>query len=150
MAGMADNIIDDATASAIRGALSEPRFARYLHASDGNISAALRLYLWNSKLSESLYIPLQMWEVALRNKLHTFLCWKFSLDWPRDERALRQLTRFDRRRVHEAIERQRQRRNFTSISTDAIVADLSAGFWVALFNQDYEVPAQKSHTHIPF
>lgn len=124
----------------LRATLSEARFDRYVQASNGDPVRALQLYHWNAKLSQSLYFPLQMWEVALRNKLNSFLCWKFNASWPFDRRALRQLTHFDRRRVQEAVERLERRRRVIPVSTNAVVADLSAGFWVALFNQDYEIP----------
>jgi hypothetical protein len=47
---------------------------------------------------------------------------------------------FDRDRVSEAITRQRQRRSADPVPLDAIVADLSAGFWTALLAGRYDVP----------
>lgn len=121
--------------------LSEARFARYLNAVGGNEQAAVNLYHWNTELSKALYPSLQMWEVALRNRLNSFLCWKFKPNWPFDqERALRQLTNNERRKVEEAIFRQRQLRSIKKVSVGAVVADLSIGFWVALLHSSYDVP----------
>src|SRR5262249_25127224 len=46
----------------------------------------------------------------------------------------------DRRKLEESITRQRQLRGIQTVPTDAIVADLSAGFWVSLLNKSYDVP----------
>jgi hypothetical protein len=121
--------------------LSEPRFSRYLGDASGNEQAAVNLYHWNSELSKALYPSLQMWEIALRNKLNTFLCWKFGNNWPFDAtRALRQLRSSEVLKVKEAVDRQRRQRNITAVPLSVIVSDLSAGFWVALFSPSYDVP----------
>src|SRR5258708_33902992 len=65
-----------------RATLSEARFARYLTACAGDQAQAVLLYHWNTELSKSLYGSLQMWEVALRNRLNAFLCWKNMARWP--------------------------------------------------------------------
>jgi hypothetical protein len=73
--------------------------------------------------------------------MNTFLCWKFNQNWPFDtQRALRQLTKNDQRKVFESIDRQKQLRNIKTVPTDAIVSDLSAGFWVSLLNKSYDIP----------
>ncbi len=50
---------------------------------DGVPSATtLARYLWNMALCESLYSPLQMAEIALRNSLHHFLSARCkTLEW---------------------------------------------------------------------
>jgi len=127
--------------TSFRETLSPARFARYLNAASGDETMAVELYAWNSKLSQSLYFPLQAWEIALRNRLNRFLCWKFGQSWPYErDRALRQMTRSEVRRLEEAIDRQRQKRKTHNVPTDAVVADLSAGFWVALLTKSYDVP----------
>lgn len=54
-------------------ALSTERFARYLAWAGGDRARALDLYTLNTRLSESLYITMQMLEVALRNRIHTVM-----------------------------------------------------------------------------
>ena len=49
----------------LEDALSLERFARYLAWADGDRRKALDLYTLNAKLSESLYIPLQVLELSL-------------------------------------------------------------------------------------
>lgn len=128
-------------ANALRGTLSEARFARYLHDTNGDQYRALELYHWNAKLSQCLYIPVQIWEISLRNKLNVFLCRKYNSVWPYDtQRAVRQLTRSDQGRLQKTIARQQQDRGLQRPAVDMIVADLSAGFWVSLLTQSYANP----------
>lgn len=51
-------------------ALSLERFGRYLDWAAGDGMRAIELYTLNTRISESLYTPLQMLEVALRNRIH--------------------------------------------------------------------------------
>jgi hypothetical protein len=104
---------------------------------------AVKLYQWNAKVSQSLYIYLQTWEICLRNKLNDFLSWKYGIDWPHDEtRAVRQLKSNEQKRLKETIERQRREREVPHPSTSTIVADLSAGFGYLFFRS-----VTKSHLH---
>lgn len=129
-----------------RKALSESRFAPYLARSNGIELDAISLYHWNCSLSQSLYFPLHMWEIAYRNRMNAFLCWKFqNAHWPYDQKFLRQLKFKDQSRLSEARGRQEHTRNLNPAPTDAIVADLSAGFWVSLLTNGYTIPLQWRH-----
>lgn len=124
-----------------RKALSEPRFARYLAQSNGKDIDAIYLYHWNCSLAQSLYFPLHMWEITFRNKLNAFLYWKYqNANWPYDQKLVRQLKGNDEKRLREARERQESLRRVNRAPTDAIVADLSAGFWVSLLTNAYTIP----------
>ncbi|MGE5513810.1 MAG: Abi family protein [Bacteroidota bacterium] len=126
---------------AFKKTLSESRLTRYIAACGGDSAKAIDLYYWNSKLGETFHLPLQMWEVALRNQLNSFLCWKYKANWPFDDvKGTRQLSTSDRRKVHEAIERQRELRKVKIVPTGAVVANLSAGFWVSLLGKHYDLP----------
>lgn len=137
---MQDLLSDSDLTQSFCDSLSLPRFAPYLEETGGNETAAITLYHWNSRVTSALYIPLQVWEITLRNRLNDFLCWKYGRNWPADERrALRQLKSHHKRAVAEADTRQTQKRG-TALTPDAIVADLSIGFWVGLLSSDYEIP----------
>ncbi len=124
-----------------RDSLSDPRFRRYLDASKGDEINAILLYQWNSLLSQSLYIYLQCWEICIRNKINSFLSWKYNPSWPYDEkRAVRNLKADDKRRLKETISRQERDRRVSPVPTSAIVADLSAGFWVSQLSGAYAIP----------
>jgi hypothetical protein len=118
--------------------ISRPRLTKYLQESDSNLRRALQLYHWNLQLSQSLYLPLQSWEIVLRNKLNDFFIYKYGgVGWPTDQRALRNFAGNDRRRLDETVNRLSQSANSNTPTTDQIVADLSAGFWVSQFGARY-------------
>lgn len=61
---------------------STERMSRYLTAAQGQPAAAVRLYQANLRLSEALYSPLALLEVALRNQLNAVLQAHFrQSDW---------------------------------------------------------------------
>ncbi len=139
---MQDFLVQDpAIVNSMKASLSGPRFARYLSAVGGDDRNALALYQWNALISQSLYVYIQCWEICLRNKVDGFLRWKYSDKWPYDQgRAVRNLQANDRKRLQETVSRQGSQRGYTPVSTDAIVADLSAGFWVSQLSSSYAVP----------
>lgn len=131
----------EALANSLASTISRPRLNRYMRDAGDNKIVALSLYHWNTKLSEAMYLPLQIWEVALRNRLNTFIERRYGADWPYDTRvAVRQFTDTDAKKIEEAKLRQQKKRRLRQAPTGAIVADLSAGFWVSLLSDSYEVP----------
>jgi hypothetical protein len=132
----------EALAGALRGSISESRFARYMTDSNGDQMKALELYHWNAQLSQCLYFPVQVWEISLRNKLNAFIGRKHTNpNWMYDDaRCVRQLTKSDQKRLHKTIERQRRDRRIQRPTPDMIVADLAAGFWVSQLTQSYDTP----------
>lgn len=119
--------------------VSPARFDRYIASCNGDLMLAVKLYTWNAKISQAFYLPLQIWEISLRNQTNRFLCWKFQDGaWPYNEqKAIRQLNRNDKLRLAEAKKRQERARQVSQASTDAIVADLSLGFWVSMLTTGY-------------
>ncbi len=61
-------------AASLEEALSPERFSRYVTWARGDRTRALGLYALNMRLSESLYTPMQMLEVALRNRIKESIC----------------------------------------------------------------------------
>jgi hypothetical protein len=131
---------DPEAIAAFRVSVSEARFSTYLAAAGGDPAKAMQLYYWNSFLSQAMYLPLQMWEVALRNKLNAFLDWKYGAKWPYDERLLRSLKASEQKKLNETKTRLTPSAAKGLASTDKIVADLSAGFWVSLLTKSYDIP----------
>lgn len=128
-------------ANALASTISKPRLKRYLVSAGGDKMLALALYHWNTELSQAMYLPVQVWEVALRNRLNSFIERKYGAEWPYDEIvAVRQLTDGDKDKLRAARFRQQKKRRVRRAPTSAIVADLSAGFWVSLLSDSYEIP----------
>lgn len=113
---------------------------RYVNACSGDLEAALALYVWNARISQAFYLPIQIWEICLRNQMNRFLCRQFmGGGWPyNDLKAVRRLSGSDRQRLEDARKRQEAAHSVAQAPTDAIVADLSAGFWVSMLTRSYE------------
>lgn len=132
---------DQAQIDRFKHAISPQRFGTYLGFGEGDELMAIRLYQWNTQLSRSLHVYLHGWEICLPNKLNAFLTWKYGTsEWAFNDRCLRQIPQKDRRKVEEAIERQKQARGSGHITTASVVADLSAGVWVSMLSSACEVP----------
>ena len=78
---------DSHTLIALRSSVSPERLLRYEGIAAGDSAQALRLYMWNTALSESLYGPIQGLEVTLRNKIHRRFTDQFSACWYDDARV---------------------------------------------------------------
>lgn len=118
----------------IEQALSLERFARYREWAGGDADRALELYGLNTQLSEALYTPMQMLEVALRNRIHSIMtearhdCWFdndgfLSVDIQRD-----QLTK--------AVADIRTENK--EPTPGRIVAALTFSFWTSMLSPTYE------------
>jgi hypothetical protein len=115
----------------IREVLSTPRFAPYLAKTGGDTAAAVQLYWWNVKVSESFYTPLHCLELALRNSMHGRLRNRFGRpDWW----SAAELTAYGTRTVS-AAEQKLISRSSRPFGADDIVAELPFGFWVSLVSR---------------
>lgn len=132
--------MDQQSIKSLMSTLSQARMARYVTLSQSTDHHPLDLYLYNLELSKQLLPALSLWEVAFRNRMDEFLCWKFTARWPYEDRLVRQLAADDRQRLSDARTRQERERSLHPAPRDPIVADLSLGFWVSLFARRYEVP----------
>lgn len=125
----------------LRSSVSPARLRRYLAFAQGDTAQALRLYMWNTALSEALYGPLQGLEITLRNKIHQRLSAVFGACW------------YDtpgcgmRHAQQEHIDRAKQALGFQRkpLEQDRVVAELSFGFWVGLFGPKYETHLWRPH-----
>lgn len=118
----------------IDSALSRARFAPYLAAKGGDLTAAIRLYWWNVEISSAFYPSLHCLEVAVRNAMHARLGARFRhVDWwnavpLRDNGRLL---------VAEAARKVQRRTGSAPGTADDMVTELSFGFWVSLISRTY-------------
>jgi hypothetical protein len=124
--------------------VSEPRMKPYLRAAGGDAGAAMRLYRWNTEVSDALYIPLHYVELAVRNALHGSLVDRYGRrDWwavaPLDAggselvaSARAKCRRNEKRRAREQQRRERP------VSVDDVVTELNFGFWTTLLVKRYD------------
>lgn len=114
--------------------LSLERFSRYRAWAGDDRARAFELYALNMRLSESLYIPLQMLEVALRNRIHAVLAIARAPRWFEDSHFLR--VPHQNAQVAEALaELARERKEPTP---GRVVAALTFSFWTAMLGSVYE------------
>ncbi len=112
--------------------LSPERFARYLAIAGGDREHGLRLYAWNTALSEAIYGPLQALEIVTRNKIHNQLSARLTrADWY----DVGILQHAQQKKLDDA--KSTLRLQGRALSPPAIVAELSFGFWTGLLGSKY-------------
>jgi hypothetical protein len=114
--------------------VSAVRLQRYVAIAAGDTEQALRLYMWNTALSESLYGPLQGIEITLRNKIDERLTAFCGLQW------------YDNPKIGIQFAQQRQITDAKNslqfkqkpLDHSRMIAELNFGFWVGLLGRQYE------------
>jgi hypothetical protein len=120
--------------AALSRCVSAARLQRYVAIAGGDTAQALRIYMWNTALSESLYGPLQGIEITLRNKIDEHLTAAFGAHW------------YDNPKIGIQFAQQRQINDAKSslqfqhkpLDHTRMVAELTFGFWVGLLGTRYE------------
>lgn len=116
-------------------ALSFERFSRYLEWANGDRHRAIQLYTLNTQLSESFYLPLQMLEVTLRNRIHHVMTDMHREDWFLQSGAL--AVEHQQQQIADAMaELQREKKDITP---GRMVAALPFSFWTAMFSPSYDM-----------
>ena len=130
----------------LESALSHERFARYLEWAEENRDQALALYALNTQISESLYTPLQMLEVSLRNRIHSVLSDAMQESWFEEDGFLK----ISNQRDQVVIARERLIKFGKEPTPGRIVAALSFSFWTSMLARNYEDHWQKTLNRITY
>lgn len=98
------------------------------------IYSDLDTYNRNLKKSKSLYIPLSILEVSLRNSINSLFERLYSRGWLINE------ANFLKHKELEKITKAKSKilENSETISKDKLVSELTFGFWTALFQSSYD------------
>jgi len=126
--------------AAVQTTLAQARFTKYLHACHNDWQATVQLYRWNTLLCQSLWWPLQTLEIASRNSISRILAERFGPRWHFSDKLRGALSREDRDKLLDAIDRQIKERHMAYPPIDAVIADLSFGFWTSMLTNRYDVP----------
>ena len=124
----------------VERAVSEPRFAGYLQASQDKGDRALELYQWNSEISSAFWGQLGHMEIALRNtisnriQLYSQKIHK-DADWTTLAQQKQILANDELLRIKEAMDRVAKNKKENSI--DQIISELPLGFWSTLLSKRY-------------
>jgi hypothetical protein len=132
-------IYDEPALQALEKSISTDRLQPYLELAGGDRTYAIRLYEWNTKVSESLYSLTQGFEVALRNAVHQTLSNGFGQPNWYDVCGLNDR---EAEGVQDAVERLLDDQK--DPTPNRVVAELMFGFWISLFGTDY---AQSLYDH---
>jgi hypothetical protein len=111
--------------------LSKKRLSIYYNLFPTSKEKAIEYYKLNTQISESLYPLLSNLEIALRNAIHNSFTIHFkSADWflQFNQPPLLDQTNIAKRKILAANK---------LLTTDKVVAELTFGFWTALFNKQY-------------
>ena len=137
--------------SALLDTISTDRLSKYLVCAGFDEERALRLYVWNSYVSQCFHLPLQTVEVSTRNTVSGYLSSRFGADWPQDDRFL-DLVQDRRERTEEAVKKvvRRVKDDRHVVTTGRIVAGLPFDFWVGLFTGKYDRPLWQTTLHAVF
>lgn len=117
--------------------ISPARLARFSGTVGGDKHKAFRLYIWNSRLCEEFYLPLQFAEISIRNNIHYTLTRRYTANWYCNPAIIDQLTDKYRKEIAGKILQQKQASgpNFT---VDHVVSGMTFGFWVHLLTARYD------------
>lgn len=116
---------------------STQRMEKYFNRYPTDDQKAIAHYQSNIELSESFYSILSMYEVALRNSLNRELTEYFGTnDWYLRVESVPGLRNL--RSSINTAKRHIANRNET-ITANKVIAELTLGFWVRLFNAEYEL-----------
>ncbi len=119
----------------LRRAVSDQRLEPYRRQALDDDLEVYGIYAWNIALCESLYPALNSLEIALRNSIHNAATaefgdenWFDSLSLSKTKRAL-QSARYDLENLGKTGD---------GVTAGKLVAQLTFGFWVGLFDSHYE------------
>ena len=121
----------------IERSLSKARISRYLKAAEGDRNLALRYYIWNARICEAFYLPMQLAEVTIRNAIYRAVASRYGDGWEAQGRFLTTLPR----RLHDELQstiRKEKSNHGAALTADHIVAGLSFGFWTHLLTKNYD------------
>ena len=119
----------------LKSVISEQRIGPYrVNVTDSELVIYAR-YAWNLALCESLYPALNGLEIALRNGIHNAATYRFGDEYWFDSLTLG--------KTKDALKRVRERlaldgKKYEGATAGALVSRLNFGFWVGLFDSQYE------------
>ncbi|HSQ97695.1 MAG TPA: Abi family protein [Rickettsiales bacterium] len=127
--------------------ITDERLKTYLDFVNNDKVKAIELYEWNTKISESLYIPLSYFEVVLRNVCNEKLKKELGKNWYLNAKILSgnnaEKGQWALDRIEEAKSKIQKRKLLKKIldqeiTLGDIVSNLEFSFWSNLFCANYE------------
>lgn len=126
--------------------LSSERLQIYKKLANHDQELTIRLYAWNSALSEALYRPIQGFEVLIRNAFNRYFSEVFSTSWYENPKMQFNIN------LQQMINKAKNHliRHNKIINPNSIVPELSFGFWVGLLGRQFETNLWRTHIYSIF
>lgn len=105
-------------------------------ASGGDKHLALRTYVWNVRLCEALYLPIQIAEVCFRNAIHKALVAQYGEDWHRRGAFTCTLPNRLTDELKQVLADERAAHGLL-MTNDHVISGLSFGFWIHMLTKNY-------------
>lgn len=121
---------------AIEAALSPARLTPFYREAGGDRHMGLRLYVWNARLCEEFYIPIQLTEVACRNAIGSALVHYYGNQWFDDSRFVGILPDRHKKELSGVVLKKQIARG-ANFSNNDVIAGMTFGFWVHLMKNNY-------------
>lgn len=123
--------------------LSQDRLKPYLDLADDDFEEAIKLYTKNKNLSSDLHALLTELEVIFRNSINNILIEEIGTDWLLEKNTnLNEIQSQAITNVIKSLEKQNKK-----ASNANIVSNLNFGFWVYLFNANYDKTLWRMHLY---
>ncbi|WP_291724391.1 Abi family protein [Magnetospirillum sp. 64-120] len=138
----------DDVSLALENTISVERLGTYLKRAGFDRERAIKLYLWNSYISQSLHSPLEICEVSIRNSVNQCLVDAFGSQWHNEQRFF-DINPETRSRLETSIAQvvDRIEKADHPVTNGRVVAGLSFEFWVGLMAGKYERPLWQTRLH---
>ncbi len=117
-----------AARAALRDSLSGERLDHYLAPANGCPDLAFLFLLWDVRLAESLYHPLQTAEVVLRNRLARTLTQEFGPQWWEHPSLTGQISKAEAQELADSAA-EAQATHGHAMTAGHVVARMTFGFW---------------------
>lgn len=117
--------------------ISIDRLSSYKYADTDSMDLVLSRYIFNVKVSESFYPVLSALEISLRNRLFNAVAKLKGTNWLLNEiNNPNVLSSNERNILLESYQKLNNKHN--KVSTGAIIAELTFGFWINLCKKSYK------------
>ncbi len=117
--------------------LNNERLKRYIINNKANEENVIDVYLWNIKLSKELYPIISLLEITLRNHINNAINQKIAKNWLLDKNIAKAILK-DKELIT-YLESYKELNKRKQATEGKLIAELSLGFWVNLFNKKYKV-----------
>lgn len=118
----------------IEKTLSSERLSRFQPAASNDKNFALRVCVWNARLCEEFYIPIQFCEIALRNAIHGRLTTVFGEKWYANQTFIKAIPNRHKEELAKTVFDEQRKRD-AAFTVNHVVAGMSYGFWLNLMSQ---------------